>query len=42
MKAKCPKCRYEWETESKMVFVSCPSCLQKVRIKEGNNDGTKD
>lgn len=37
---KCPKCNYEWETKSKMVFVSCPSCLLKVKndMKSDNND----
>jgi len=25
MKIKCPKCKYEWDTKSKLVFVSCPS-----------------
>ena len=28
---KCTHCNYKWETKSKMVFVSCPSCLLKVR-----------
>ena len=34
VKAKCPKCLYEWETNSKMFIVSCPSCNNKVKIKE--------
>jgi len=34
MKAKCSKCGYEWDTESKNVYVSCPSCLKKVKIRE--------
>jgi len=34
MKAKCQKCGYEWETESKMILVSCPSCGSKVKIRE--------
>ncbi len=34
MNAKCSKCGYEWETESKNVYVSCPSCLRKVKIRE--------
>ena len=29
---KCDKCGYKWETESKMIYVSCPSCIQKVKI----------
>ena len=32
MKVKC-KCSYEWNTESKLENVSCPSCLQKVKIR---------
>ncbi len=34
MKTKCSKCGYEWETKSEMVYVSCPSCLKKVKLKE--------
>lgn len=34
IKAKCLNCSYEWETESKMVKVSCPSCGSKVKIRE--------
>ncbi len=32
MKVKC-KCGYEWKTKSELEYVSCPSCLQKVRIR---------
>ena len=32
MKVKC-KCGYEWNSNSKLEYVSCPSCLQKVRIR---------
>lgn len=31
---KCPKCGYEWRTKSKNMFVSCPSCLSKVKVKQ--------
>ena len=34
MKAKCNKCNYEWNTKSEMIFVSCPSCNNKVKIKD--------
>ena len=34
MKAKCTKCNYEWDTKSEMIFVSCPSCNNKVKIRE--------
>jgi len=35
-KVKCSykDCGYEWETKSKLRFISCPSCLRKVRIEE--------
>lgn len=40
MKAKCEnkKCLYEWETKSQMIMVSCPSCGNKVKIKEIKKD----
>ena len=28
---KCKKCGYEWKTKSTHRFVSCPSCLGKVK-----------
>lgn len=36
---KCEKCNYEWETKSKMQFVTCPSCLLKVKneLKHSKN-----
>ena len=34
MKAKCKKCNYEWDTESEMFIVSCPSCGSKVKIRD--------
>jgi len=33
-KVKCSHCGYEWTTKSNHIFVSCPSCLKKVRIKK--------
>lgn len=30
---KCDKCYYEWETKSKMYYVSCPRCLNKVKVQ---------
>jgi Zn finger protein HypA/HybF involved in hydrogenase expression len=38
IKAKCTKCQYEWESNSKMIMVSCPSCGNKVRIREIKNE----
>lgn len=31
---KCGNCGNEWTTRSQYVFVSCPSCLKKVKIRE--------
>jgi len=31
---KCKFCKYEWETKSKMILVSCPSCGNKNKIRE--------
>ena len=36
MKVKCPHCKYRWETKSKLVMTSCPSCQRKINIK-GNS-----
>jgi hypothetical protein len=33
-KIRCPKCSYEWQTRSKCIYVTCPSCLDKVKIRE--------
>ena len=30
MKIKCPKCKYEWDCNSKLIFVTCPSCRLKI------------
>jgi len=38
VKAKCIKCKYEWETSSTMITVSCPSCGNKVKIREIENE----
>ena len=35
---KCSKCNYEWATKSNHIFVSCPSCLNKVKVKEEINE----
>jgi Zn finger protein HypA/HybF involved in hydrogenase expression len=34
IKAKCKKCKYEWDSNSQMIMVSCPSCGSKVKIRE--------
>ena len=29
----CPNCDYEWQTRSKLGWVTCPNCLRKVRVR---------
>jgi len=29
---KCEKCNQVWGTKSTRIFVTCPNCLNKVRI----------
>jgi hypothetical protein len=38
MKTKCPKCGYEWDCKSKHRFVSCPSCMAKIKVAPGKDD----
>ena len=38
IKAQCKKCKYEWKTNSQMVKVSCPSCGDKVILREVKKD----
>lgn len=35
MKAQCknPQCLYEWDCNSKMLKVNCPSCGKKVELR---------
>ena len=35
---KCKKCGYEWKTKSKLMFISCPSCMQKVKNGDWGED----
>jgi len=28
---KCPKCNHKWETKSKLLYVTCPSCQRKTK-----------
>lgn len=39
VKTKCPNCKYEWKTNSKLDFVTCPNCQKK--FKKENEDGKK-
>lgn len=39
IKMKCKYCGYEWNTLSKLIFVSCPSCMNKNEVtKNGNKE----
>lgn len=31
MKIKCEHCGYEWDSESKMLLVTCPNCGKKTK-----------
>lgn len=31
MRVKCNKCGYSWDSGSELKYVSCPSCISKVR-----------
>ncbi len=31
MKTKCTKCNYEWDTNSKLDFITCPNCQKKFK-----------
>lgn len=30
---KCLKCGHEWQTKSKLHFVTCNGCMNKVRVE---------
>ena len=34
IKIKCTNCEYEWQTNSKMIFVTCPCCMKKVKVRK--------
>lgn len=34
MEVICPKCKHIWETKSEMIWVTCPSCQIKTKIRE--------
>ena len=38
--AKCqnPNCKHKWDSKSKMMFVSCPSCGSKVKLRDKVED----
>ena len=34
MEVQCPKCDYEWETNSQLLFITCPNCQLKSRRED--------
>jgi Zn finger protein HypA/HybF involved in hydrogenase expression len=32
---KCEHCGYEWNTASRLIYVTCPSCYKKAKVKKG-------
>ena len=34
IKLKCHHCDYEWECNSKLLYVTCPSCRLKVENRQ--------
>ena len=31
---KCNRCKHDWQTKSTHIFVTCPSCYKKVKVRE--------
>ena len=42
MRLICNHCGYEWQTKSKLIWVSCPSCMKKVRNIHQTDEKTKE
>ena len=38
---KYNRCGHEWETISKYIFVTRPSCLKKVEVQKAEKDAKK-
>lgn len=41
MNIKCDKCGHVWDTKSDYMYVSCPSCMSKVKRADGEENGTE-
>ena len=39
-KLTCSYCDYKWTYQGKMFVASCPSCNNKVRVKEIDKEGS--
>jgi len=34
IKMTCEHCNYTWITKSKHIYVTCPSCMAKIKIRD--------
>ena len=41
MEVKCPKCGYEWATNSELDFITCSNCQRKFKKEEGRKENEK-
>ena len=37
----CPKCKYEWDTNSKLINITRPNCQKKVKVKKDGSSSNK-
>jgi len=37
VKITCRKCKHNWETKTKLKFVTCPSCQLKVKVPSNSD-----
>lgn len=42
MKAKCKICGYEWDSDSKLDYITCPNCMRKFKVKEIKQSNLKE
>ncbi len=33
-KITCDSCNYIWDSKSDLIYVTCPSCMHKVKTKK--------
>jgi len=36
---KCKKCGYQWYSNAKLGYVSCPNCYYKMKKEEAEQNG---
>ena len=42
MRITCEHCGYGWDSESKMILVTCPNCGKKTKSPNGQNEKSDD